>query len=97
MVGNFIVPKGRRTEGYKGKPRGRSRIRMIVIRVNAIGELCNSKPCAHCIKLMKKMNIHKIYYSTGMYDPKDPSVGIASSLVKKIKNDHVSKFYSTCD
>jgi len=36
---------------------------MIVIRINRHGELCNARPCHHCLNLMKKVGINKIYYS----------------------------------
>lgn len=40
------------------------KLRMIVIRINAKGELVNSKPCSNCVKIMKEYGIRKVTYST---------------------------------
>lgn len=37
---------------------------VIVIRVNSLGNLVNSRPCYNCLKMMKELGINKIYYST---------------------------------
>lgn len=41
----------------------RSKLRILVIRVDIHGNLINSKPCNNCIELMKKYGIKKISYS----------------------------------
>jgi deoxycytidylate deaminase len=36
---------------------------IVVVRINANGRICNSKPCAHCTRLINKYQI-TVYYST---------------------------------
>jgi len=36
---------------------------ILVIRVNSKGLLVYSKPCVHCIRIMKKFGIKRVYYS----------------------------------
>ncbi len=35
---------------------------LLVIRVNNNGELCNSRPCINCLKMMKDVKIKRVYY-----------------------------------
>ena len=67
------------------KNKGRSRLHLLVIRINAKGEFCNSKPCHDCILKLKKNNIYKAHYSTGI------DRQIDSCLIKHIENNHFSK------
>ena len=51
---------------YLKNPIKHKKINIIVIRINNIGQLCNSKPCYHCIvEMYKKYSriIKNIYYS----------------------------------
>ena len=57
---------------------------MFIVRTGPNGNLLNSKPCRHCINIMKKENnIRTIYYSIS-----DTKIGIEK--LNKIKSDHVS-------
>ena len=36
---------------------------IIVIRINALNELCNARPCYKCLELLKSLNFRYVYYS----------------------------------
>lgn len=55
---------------------------MIVIRVDAYGNLLDSKPCSSCTKILKYFGFRKIYYSV-------PG-GLVVENVAKLKSDHLS-------
>lgn len=38
-------------------------IDLIVIRINKMNEICNSRPCYNCLNMMKAVGIRKVYYS----------------------------------
>jgi deoxycytidylate deaminase len=40
------------------------KLHLIVIRVNSLGDLCESKPCQNCLQLLKEYGIRKVTYST---------------------------------
>ena len=40
-----------------------SKLAILVIRINKIGETCNARPCYNCLNMMKTVGIHKVYYS----------------------------------
>jgi len=69
-------------------------INLVVIRVNKLGNLCNSMPCMHCIKMMyiKPRNmgykIDKVYYS-------DNNGEIIYCKLNDLLDEeiHISKFY----
>lgn len=46
---------------YNGVPYGKND--MLVIRTNALGQLCDSKPCCMCINMMYWFGIRRVYYS----------------------------------
>jgi deoxycytidylate deaminase len=48
---------------YQKLKRRYKRVRLVVIRINALGELVESQPCSHCTELMKTMGIRKVTYS----------------------------------
>lgn len=41
------------------------KVRLIVIRINALGELVESKPCSHCAALLSAAGVGKVTYSNG--------------------------------
>ncbi len=69
-----------------GKLAGKNRVfygaSMIVIRVDAFGNLADSKPCAACTKILKHYKIKKIYYSV-------PG-GLMIENVSKFESSHLS-------
>lgn len=40
------------------------KLHMIVIRVNNAGDLCESKPCQNCLRLLRDYGIRKVTYSS---------------------------------
>jgi deoxycytidylate deaminase len=49
--------------------RGRKKIsprklHIVVIRINSHDEITNSKPCSHCVEVMRNFGIRKVTYST---------------------------------
>ena len=46
----------------------KSKINIIVIRINKCNERCNARPCYNCLLTMKKIGIKKIYYSVNKTD-----------------------------
>ena len=40
------------------------KLTLCVIRINALGELTESKPCAHCAEVFRSFGIRKVAYST---------------------------------
>lgn len=67
---------------YVGKDRVFYGTSMIVIRVDSLGNLADSKPCANCTKTLKHYGFKKIYYSV-------PG-GIIVENVSKFESDHLS-------
>lgn len=51
--------------GIKGrKGVARRKLHMVVIRVNSVGDITESKPCSHCVDVMRSYGIRKVTYST---------------------------------
>jgi len=48
---------------YYGDDYKRTKLDLIVIRINKNGDLCNSRPCYNCLNMMKTIGIRKVYYS----------------------------------
>jgi len=44
------------------------KLKIVVIRTNSYGELLDSKPCSHCVNVMKSYGIKKVIYSTKSSD-----------------------------
>lgn len=55
----------------------------MVIRKGKNGNIINSKPCKHCVKLMYETGIRNIYYSTDSGD-------IIMEQIKYIETEHIS-------
>ena len=36
---------------------------IVVIRINALNELCNARPCYKCLEMLKSLNFRYVYYS----------------------------------
>lgn len=51
------------TNYYKQRTKNRSKIDLIVIRINKTNQLCNARPCYNCLELMKKIGVRRVYYS----------------------------------
>jgi len=43
----------------------KSKLDLVVVRVNKNGETCNSRPCHNCLNMMKSVGIKRVYYSVG--------------------------------
>jgi cytidine deaminase len=71
-------------------------VNLLVIRISKSKILLNSKPCANCINVMKKLpqkkgyNIKNVYYS-------DDNGKIIKSSINKLENDelHYTRYYSS--
>lgn len=50
---------------------------------NVDWELRNSKPCAHCVQIIKSVGIRYVYYSDG-------EGGIVKIRAKDLKSDHIT-------
>ena len=54
-----------RKSGWILDERSRSKLDLVVIRVNKLGEASNSRPCHNCLNMMKSVGIRRVYYSVG--------------------------------
>jgi deoxycytidylate deaminase len=53
------------TIGVKGRKRISPRkLHILVVRINANNQITNSKPCSHCVEVIKSFGIRKVTYST---------------------------------
>ena len=62
---------------------------MYVFRYQYVNEkwvIKNSKPCTHCVKIIKASGIKKVFYSVS----DENQVGIVSVSAKKLNNDYVT-------
>ena len=57
----FYVPY----EKHHKQKKHRKRYSILVVRLNKNGFLTYSRPCDHCIHILKTIGIDKIYYSDG--------------------------------
>lgn len=55
-----IVLKVGQTRLNKNKLR---KLDILVIRINALNDLCNARPCYKCLELLKSLNFRYVYYS----------------------------------
>ena len=73
----------------KNKPENLTKGVLVIIRINRQGELCSSKPCANCIKYIKRYGIKKIFYSS--------NTGFELTSCDKIENNHLSLYFRSVD
>jgi tRNA(Arg) A34 adenosine deaminase TadA len=74
-------------KGGNGKANRQSPRDIIVIKVsNSRKILGNSRPCNHCIEILKKNNIRKIYYSNEKGE-------IESEYINEMENKHLSSYH----
>ncbi|CAH6419478.1 Hypothetical protein HVR_LOCUS658 [uncultured virus] len=60
-----VLEKYHHRIGVKGRKKvAHRKLQMIIIRVNAVGDMVESKPCSHCVEVMKSYGIRKVTYST---------------------------------
>jgi deoxycytidylate deaminase len=52
----------------KNNPKRKSRVDIVVIRVNKYGIRCNARPCYNCLLTMKQIGIRRVYYSVNAID-----------------------------
>jgi hypothetical protein len=63
---------------------------IFVLRINKLTIIGNSRPCYHCLQMMKEVGLRKIYYTTGLGNE------IVSESIKNmlsIQASHVTKLY----
>lgn len=63
------------------------KLNLLVIRINKDYKLCNARPCYHCLQMMIKYNIDKVFYSIDEYN-------IVSEKVNDMISIHLSKYYN---
>lgn len=68
------------------KRKVKRKINILVIRITISGELVNSMPCNMCLKMMKKVGINKVYYSTGTGQ-------IISQKINSFQGSHTTKAF----
>ena len=54
-----------RKSGWILDERSRTKLDLVVVRVNKLGETTNSRPCHNCLNMMKSVGIRRVYYSVG--------------------------------
>ena len=67
--------------------KARSKIDLVVVRINNNNELKNSRPCSCCVRMMQDIGIRRVYYSTGQDDE------IIYEMVSEMVSTHVSYGY----
>jgi hypothetical protein len=65
-----------------------SRYSILVLRVNNKGQLLNSKPCLHCLGILKLYGLNKIYYSNN-------NGIITEEKIKNMDTNHLSRINKT--
>lgn len=68
----------------KSKKKTLCRYSIVVLRVNNDGKLLNSKPCFHCLQILKISGLNKIYYS-------DSNGNINVEKIKNMTTSHLSR------
>jgi len=71
------------------KIKSRSKLQIIVIRIDANENLTNSKPCNHCIEIMRSYGVRKVTYST--------KEGICVTESINIISGHISSGYRSIE
>lgn len=52
-----------RKNGWILDERVRSKLDLVVVRVNKLGETSNARPCHNCLNMMRSVGIRRVYYS----------------------------------
>ena len=73
------------------------KIDILVLRFTRSGLIGNARPCFNCLKMMKDLNVNKVYYSTGINDDiicesVKNMVSIQTSAINAEKNDKETFF-----
>ena len=87
---------------YQEKNIKSSKLNLIVVRVNKLGDICNARPCYNCLDMMKAVGIRKVYYSISsneiICEKVKDMISIQASLVDKhvdaIKSSYNNNFKS---
>jgi tRNA(Arg) A34 adenosine deaminase TadA len=66
-----------------------NKLDLCVIRVNNKGKLMNSRPCMHCLKLMKTIGIRNVYYSSS-------DTTMVKESVKNMISTHITSGWRKC-
>ena len=61
---NVLARYNKLLEKVDAKTYKKRKLCLLVIRINAQGELTESKPCSHCVEVLKEYGIRKVSYST---------------------------------
>lgn len=87
---------------HQSEKKNNQNLDLIVIRVNKLGEICNSRPCYNCLNLMKIVGIRKIYYSISESElvcenVKDMISIHSSAVTKNIDKQYNNYLFDTCN
>lgn len=67
----------------KGAPKSRrSKLKLLVCRVNRDGTLGDSRPCQHCISFMRKIGVYQVWYT-------NEKGKLVAERVQNMKSKHV--------
>jgi hypothetical protein len=81
---------------YQEKNTKSTKLNLMVVRVNKIGDICNARPCYNCLDMMKAVGIRKVYYSISsnniICEKVKDMISIQASLVDKQVDDIKSNY-----
>lgn len=73
----------------------------MVIRINALNELCNARPCYKCLEMLKSLNFRYVYYSVSpteiIRERVRDMISIEASSVTKLLDTLHNAIYSNKD
>ena len=77
--------------------RAKSKLDLVVVRVNRTGATCNARPCHNCLDMMKSVGIRKVYYSVNselvVCENVKDMISIQSSSVDKYLDQINNSYY----
>jgi len=81
---------------YQEKNTKFTKLNLMVVRVNKLGDICNARPCYNCLDMMKAVGIRKVYYSISsdniICEKVKDMISIQASLVDKQVDDIKSSY-----
>jgi hypothetical protein len=76
----------------------KSKLDLVVIRINKEGKTCNSRPCHNCLNMMKAVGIRRVYYSVGpdivICENVKDMISIQSSSVDRYLHEQIHNEYN---
>ena len=75
----------------------RTKLDIIVIRINKTSQMCNARPCYNCLQTMKKLGIRRVYYSINSNDIIYENIKDMISIQVTSYNKFLTKLNSSLD